>query len=200
MYDLPEMFVGKVWRVCINFAARNALSLTPIFSVSLLLAACDVRTQPMANGEIPYAPFKNGWSDEPTVTLYCPIVIGCPAHGIVWSAASFGSSTSIYFDTDKNTLARISAGQPWGVPKSKKPGPAVVPQIVTVTPEERNELLKLANLAWAPRGPVAPSRPTMDIFSDVTLIDGKFAKQLNGSGAGKDLGAVLSMIAHRHGI
>jgi hypothetical protein len=175
------------------------LRLPVAFLLCLSVAGCNSRTFQSASDHVPYASVKNGWSDEANGSFRCPPIMQCPAHGVIWSSASFGSGESLSFDADENTLTEVSSGQTWGLPQGKKPQP-IAPKIVTITPSERNEIVRLANLAWAPRHPLTPPRPVMDTFIDVFLIDGTSIKALNGFGAGQKLGAALNKLARKHGI
>jgi hypothetical protein len=163
----------------------------------LSVAACD--NPQSLNGHIPYAPVKNGWSDESAGGFRGPPIMQCAAHGVIWSSASFGSGSSLIFDADTNKLIELVSGQTWGLPEGKKPQP-IEPKIVNITPAERNMIVRLANLVWAPRHPLSPPRPVMDTFIDVFLIDGASIKALNGFGAGQKLGAALNQVARKHGI
>ena len=171
-----------------------------LLCLSPLVAGCDPRISIAANGLIPYAPVKNGYTDGPTSHVSCPLRVGCPASGVVSVTASFGTSSSIILDLTANTIEVLSGGdKPWGTPDNIPPSP-LKRETTGITVEERNLLVRLANLAWAPRKAVPqPNRPT-DAFVDVTLLDGKFIKQLDGYGSGRKLLNTIFTIARRHGI
>ncbi len=176
------------------------VSLYALLCLSPLVAGCDPRTSIAANGLIPYAPVKNGYTDGPTSDISCPLRAGCPASGVVSVTASFGTSSSITLDLTVNTIVVLSGGnRPWGMPDNIPPSPQKR-ETTGITREERNVLVRLANLAWAPHKPVPqPNRPT-DTFVDVTLLDGKFIKQLDGFGSGRELLGTIAAIARRHGV
>jgi hypothetical protein len=93
-------------------------------------------------------------------------------------------------------MSLVRWGKPWG---SMSPEPPPMRKVATVTVSERNELVRLANLAWAPKKPFPPPHIVTDTLTDVILIDGNVGKKLNGFGAGSDLHSELNKIALRHG-
>jgi hypothetical protein len=165
----------------------------------LLLGSCDIRTEMMANGQVPYAPVKNGYGSEGSGPPACPPVLGCPSHGIVSSSASFGFGASTVFDLDKNTLAFVAYGHLTGAPTNIPEVPPR-PRIILVSNADRNEIVRFANFAWAPSGPPPFSRGAVDLFLDITLIDGKIVKLMDGQGAGGKLAAALAKIGERYGL
>jgi hypothetical protein len=185
-----------------NFAGMHRMLLPRLgagLSV-LLLAACDLRTTPDSHGDIPYAKLKNTYTDMGGGPAACPPVLGCPARGIITSSASFGAGGALVFDVDTGTLSQVSYGHLWGSPETGRSGQTPTKQSAILTQAERNQLVRLANFAWAPSLNFPPTHDPMDVFLDVTLIDGKHTKLLDGFDAGAKLYAAMNKAAQAHGV